>query len=253
MTSAAPTPPHPHPSHPHTHPTPPHPHPSHPHPHSTPLTTSTRGPLRATLRPRGLSSSTAGSSTLPHTSSLTPSHPHSPHPHCTRSHSVDSIRHNRETTPTNHRPQPHSLPSNLPSTSQHLITTTRANSSTRDSQWSHGHQATMRGSNKENVPNQSSNSGGQQRGSENVGLPKPRGLGNVPFKDRTNTSSNGALVGRPDRKRVVGKGSSLSELAPPLNAARLRPIQQSTRTATVSSNTRNTVYPGTFASETCEL
>lgn len=210
MTSAAPTPPDPQPS---------------------PLTTSTRGPIRATLRPQGLSSTTT-SSTHPHTSTRAPSHPHPSQSH-RRSRSVDSIRHNQETTPTNHRAPPHSLPSNIPSTSQHWTTSTRASSAS--SQWSHVRPAapTSRGSNKENVLPSQSMTEGRLRGSENVGPLKAKGSGGAPFKDRTNTSSN-SVLGRQERKRVVGKGNSLIELAPPLNAARLCPIQQSTRTATVS-------------------
>ena len=88
--------------------------------------------------------------------------------------------------------------------------------------------------NKENTPGRLGDGGGQ----ENGGAQKPRGSG-VPFRDRTNTSQQQqqqqsvSQSGRQER-RVVGKGNSLSELAPPLNAARLRPIRQSTRTATVS-------------------
>ena len=86
--------------------------------------------------------------------------------------------------------------------------------------------------NKENTPGRQGDGGGQ----ENGGPQKPRGSG-LPFRDRTNTSQQQqqsvSQSGRQER-RVVGKGNSLSELAPPLNAARLRPIRQSTRTAIVS-------------------
>ncbi len=49
----------------------------------------------------------------------------------------------------------------------------------------------------------------------------------VPFKDRTNIQESG-------QSKKTKKIGSLKELVPPLNAARLRPLQQQTRGATVS-------------------
>ena len=199
----------------------PHPHistPSHPHMTSSPLT---RGPMRATLRPRGLPSSHPSST-------LTSSHPHSTH---RRSRSVDSIRHTSksETTPTNQL-QPHPLSSK---------TATRATTpTTRANRWS-----VSGGSNKENGPL----GGGQNRG-ENVGPLKVRGSSNAPFKDRTNTSQ--ITTGQEERGSL--KGNSLSELTPPLNAARLRPIRQSTRTATVSHDESLTCHVTCSAPFRCQ-
>ena len=181
------------------------------HPHSL-----TRGPLRATLRPRVLPASNPPSS-------LTTSHPHSSHK---RSHSVDSIRHasRSEATPTN---QLYSLSTTHRSPqysgSQTMASTCGYNSSTRANG---GRQSG--GSNKENVS--VNGRGGQTRG-RNLGPLKAGHPGNAPFKDRTNTSQ---ITGREENKSV--KGNSLSELTPPLNVARLRPICQSTRTATVSES-----------------
>ena len=227
---------------------------------TTPHSQSTsRGPVRATMRPRGLPSSPVRSSPHPPppTSTLSShtSHPPSSHSH-RRSRSADSIRRNcfhrpdSKATPTNHHSH------HAPSTSHHLsqqysatetstntrgynstthatspLTATRANQCTNSTQG----KPTSRGSNKENTPSRSVDGkrGGGQMGSENSGPPS-RGSG-VPFRDRTNTSSHGvSQLGQQEQKKIVGKGNSLSELAPPLNAARLRPIQQSTRTATVS-------------------
>ncbi len=63
--------------------------------------------------------------------------------------------------------------------------------------------------------------------------PGLRGVGNagVPFRDRTNTQEC-QQGGSSNRRKRMG---SLKELVPPLNAGRLRPIQQQTRSATVSS------------------
>ena len=52
----------------------------------------------------------------------------------------------------------------------------------------------------------------------------------VPFQDKTNT----ALTSREKPPHNSHSSSSLKELVPPLNAARLRPIQQKTRSAVVS-------------------
>lgn len=199
--------------------------------HSSPHTTTGRGPLRATLRPRGL---------------ITDSHHHQQQqlPHTLshrRSHSLDSIRKSSttmmtsspETTPTNHHPQPHSTHTTSTShhSSQHLTNSTRTSiSSTR----ANNKERLNRCSNKENTPTKSIHErGGGQRGSENLSPLKTNGSSGIPFKDRTNTSQSGMATTRQEQRRVIGKGNSLSELAPPLNAARLRPIHQSTRTATV--------------------
>ena len=191
---------------------------SSPHPHhSSHLTTGTRGPLRATIRPRGLPSSHPPSSLSSHR----------------RSCSVDSIGQRSEATPTNYSQQPPSLSSRrspLHSSSENMASmrasnsTTRATiSTTRANHWNQG-----RGSNKEN----------SRVGSGNVAPLKTRGSsGSAPFKDRTNTSQISNNLGQSvtEGERKMGKGNSLSELTPPLNAARLRPIRQSTRTATVNS------------------
>ena len=72
---------------------------------------------------------------------------------------------------------------------------------------------------------------GRGRQLENVASLKTRGSSSsVPFKDRTNSQN----TGQQGERKTGSKGNSLSELTPPLNAARLRPISQSTRTATVS-------------------
>ena len=213
------------------------------------------------MRPQGLPPSPTLSSPHPPPptstlSSHTSSHPHSSHSH-RRSRSADSIRHNHshptdsKTTPTNHHS--HHTPSTAHlSSQQHSatetttntrgynsttrvtspLTTTRANQCTNSTQ---GRPAS-RGSNKENTPTQSlDRGGGGQMGPENSGPQNRASHSSVPFRDRTNTSSHAmSQLGQQERKKIVGKGNSLSELSPPLNAARLRPIQQNTRTATVS-------------------
>lgn len=209
-----------------------------PHSHVT----SGRGPMKATVRPRGLPQSTLSSPQPPPNSILPGPSSHSHR----RSRSVDSIR---PTHPTGSRESPLSTRTGTPSTSSHhsqhsvmkTTTATRAISpltSTRANHRGSGSQGrpTTGQSNKENTPNRSVDRGGGHWGSENLVPLKSRGSG-VPFRDRTNISSQSvSQVGQQERRKVVGKGNSLSELAPPLNAARLRPIRQSTRTATVSSN-----------------
>jgi polo-like kinase 4 len=197
---------------------------SSPHtPHSSPLTAGTRGPLRATIRPRGLPAS------HPPSTLTTSSHPPSALSTHRRSRSVDSIR--PEATPTNYSQQPHtpsSRHSPLHSSTENMANTRAYNSSTRANHWNQGR--ISGGSNKEN---RSMSGGGGRNGGENSAPLKPRGStgGGVPFKDRTNTSQN---MGQQGERKTGSKGNSLSELTPPLNAARLRPIRQSTRTATVS-------------------
>ena len=199
---------------------------SSPHtPHSSPLTASTRGPLRATIRPRGLPSS------HPPSALTTSSHPLSALSTHRRSRSVDSIRPKSEATPTNYSQQPHTLSSRrspLHSSTENMANTRANNSSMRVNHWNEGR--ISGGSNKEN---RSISGGGGQNGGENSAPLKTRGStgGGVPFKDRTNTSQN---MGQQGERKTGSKGNSLSELTPPLNAARLRPIRQSTRTATVS-------------------
>ena len=58
-----------------------------------------------------------------------------------------------------------------------------------------------------------------------------------PFRDRTNVQpSGGSSLGKGSVSTANGgeKRASLRELVPPLNAARLRPIRQQTRSAIVS-------------------
>lgn len=218
--------------------------PATPHSHVT----SGRGPMKATVRPRGLPQSSPQrppNSIFPGPSS----HSHR------RSRSVDSIRPNHHTSSKESSLSTRNISTGSPSTShssshrsQHSAmktnTATRAISpltSTRANQRGSGSQGrpVAGQSNKENTPNSSVDRGGGQWGSENLVPLKSRGSG-VPFRDRTNISSQSvSQVGQQERRKVVGKGNSLSELAPPLNAARLRPIRQSTRTATVSPTIRH--------------
>ena len=55
-----------------------------------------------------------------------------------------------------------------------------------------------------------------------------------PLSDQTNTSSSFVQSQKNDSKEGGVGGKSLKELVSPLNAARLRPLQQQTRTAKVS-------------------
>lgn len=55
-----------------------------------------------------------------------------------------------------------------------------------------------------------------------------------PLGDHTNTTNSLIENSRNKREASIKGVTSLSELVPPLNAARLRPIQQKTRTASVS-------------------
>ena len=78
-------------------------------------------------------------------------------------------------------------------------------------------------------------SGGWQRGPPAVGSSC-----SAPFKDRTNNRATDGNRDRSDGQKSSTttvdkpKAKMLTELAPPLNAARLKPIHQQTRTAKVS-------------------
>ena len=78
-------------------------------------------------------------------------------------------------------------------------------------------------------------SGGWQRGPPAVGSSC-----SAPFKDRTNNRATDGNRDRSDGQKFSTttvdkpKAKMLTELAPPLNAARLKPIHQQTRTAKVS-------------------
>lgn len=98
-------------------------------------------------------------------------------------------------------------------------------------------QRLLRESNKENISvNSSKVSIARTTKSDSDSVAGVRRGGSIPFRDRTNAQEPGRISLAKGSISTAGgeKHSSLKELIPPLNAARLRPIQQQTRSAIVS-------------------
>ena len=188
------------------------------------------GPLRATVRPHGIENH------LPPPPSSIASTDSSIHSrHC----STQSTLSNRPAIGHRKTQSVDGLPFSAKSSHNHSATKTPA--SLKDSKH-HSHSCEdIASSNKENASSQHSRrakSDFESRGSRQANSTRP-------FKDRTNVQTERPRLD--DRKAVERSSGSLKALVPPLNAARLRPIKQQTRSAIV----RNTLLTSAVVSSQC--
>ena len=214
------------------------------------------GPMRATVRPHGIedhippshcsTSSLAGNHRSRHQSLTSPTHDNSsnqPYTGHRRTQSVDGVSTSTQAGPSHNYSSTHQaslLPQGAPAIQG------RGQSSGQLKQHSLSCEE-LRTHNKENRSNTNESKSRKAKSDVNPLGPNrysqhQRSISTIPFKDRTNTATQGGSVPRStaskepsDLSVTTGHGGgTLKELVPPLNAARLRPIQQQTRSAIVS-------------------
>ncbi len=181
------------------------------------------GPMKATVRPQGIEhhiSSSVSSTSRTHSRHQSSSSVQSQKPLSHRkTHSVDGTQHTKQSSRGSQK-------------SSQLTGSRHQSMSCED----------LRYSNKENLPTHTHKRRAKSDFEPSRATPpllkdQSRGVSSsqVPFRDKTNVARS---VGREERKvratTAAPTAGSLKELVPPLNAARLRPIKQQTRSAIVS-------------------